>query len=305
MWKTALSLIISALIICFCSYYFGDPLSGEQFGTLTFLVITMIVVAMFCFIISEITHNCSQVDKLWSILPIFYTFIVFYNSHWNVRVGIMFFLVLIWGLRLSYNFSRRGGYHLIPWKGEEDYRWSVLRQKPGLNTVWGWRFFNLFFISFYQNGLILFLTLPILVAWQGTKPLHYFDFLIGLAVIAFIILEAVADQQQYIFQKNKKEMANNGSFVGFCQTGLWSYSRHPNYLAEQAIWILFYLFSVSATGKWINWSIVGCLLLLLLFKGSSDFSEKISSDKYPEYQKYKSQVPRFIPHFRQIKKNKS
>jgi steroid 5-alpha reductase family enzyme len=76
-------------------------------------------------------------------------------------------------------------------------------------------------------------------------------------------------------------------------------------LAEQAIWILFYLFSVSATGKWINWSIVGCLLLLLLFKGSSDFSEKISSDKYPEYQKYKSLVPRFIPHIIRIKKNKS
>jgi steroid 5-alpha reductase family enzyme len=82
---------------------------------------------------------------------------------------------------------------------------------------------------------------------------------------------------------------------GFVQSGFWGIVRHPNYAAEQAIWMVFYLFSIVATGIVINWSIAGCILLVLLFKGSSDFSENISSDKYPDYTKYQEQVPRFLP----------
>jgi steroid 5-alpha reductase family enzyme len=71
--------------------------------------------------------------------------------------------------------------------------------------------------------------------------------------------------------------------------------RHPNYAAEQSIWIVFYFFSVVATGQWINWSIAGCLLLIVLFVGSSDFSESISKEKYPLYERYMKSVSRFLP----------
>lgn len=73
---------------------------------------------------------------------------------------------------------------------------------------------------------------------------------------------------------------------GFISSGLWGKMRHPNYMAEQAIWVSLYLFSVAATGAWINWSIAGCLLLVTLFQGSSDFSEAISVEKYPNYKRY-------------------
>ncbi|MCK4748806.1 MAG: DUF1295 domain-containing protein, partial [Bacteroidales bacterium] len=82
---------------------------------------------------------------------------------------------------------------------------------------------------------------------------------------------------------------------GFVHKGLWGIVRHPNYAAEQAIWIGFYFFSVAATGQWINWSVMGAILLVLLFWGSSNLSESISSGKYPEYETYKKRVPRFIP----------
>jgi steroid 5-alpha reductase family enzyme len=82
---------------------------------------------------------------------------------------------------------------------------------------------------------------------------------------------------------------------GFVRSGLWSLVRHPNYAMEQAIWIVFYGFSVIATGEWVNWSMAGCVLLVILFKGSSDFSESISEAKYPEYKEYQKTVPRFIP----------
>jgi steroid 5-alpha reductase family enzyme len=73
--------------------------------------------------------------------------------------------------------------------------------------------------------------------------------------------------------------------------------RHPNYFAEQAIWVVFYLFSVAATGEWLNWTIVGAVLLVILFKGSSDFSEEISAKKYPKYADYQKRVGRFLPKF--------
>jgi len=52
---------------------------------------------------------------------------------------------------------------------------------------------------------------------------------------------------------------------------------------------------VTATGEWINWSIVGCVLLIFLFWGSSDYSEGISAGKYPHYKEYQKKVGRFLP----------
>jgi steroid 5-alpha reductase family enzyme len=78
-------------------------------------------------------------------------------------------------------------------------------------------------------------------------------------------------------------------------TGLWAYSRHPNFFGEQMVWVCFYLFSIAASGRIVNWSIVGCILLILLFQGSANFSEKISAEKYPEYKDYQRRVCKFLP----------
>ena len=50
----------------------------------------------------------------------------------------------------------------------------------------------------------------------------------------------------------------------------------------------------AASGQWFNWTIAGCLLLIVLFQGSSAFSEEISADKYPEYADYQRKVARFL-----------
>jgi hypothetical protein len=97
----------------------SDKLSGGdiQFsGLIQTWLIVFIAVVILCFIVSEITRNYSQVDKLWSLMPIVYSWITF-ASFPSPRLFIMAALVTIWGLRLSYNFSRKGGYNIIPWKG--------------------------------------------------------------------------------------------------------------------------------------------------------------------------------------------
>jgi steroid 5-alpha reductase family enzyme len=233
-------------------------------------------------------------------MPIPYTWIVAFESGLEPRLVLMAILVTAWGLRLSYNFSRRGGYSLKFWTGEEDYRWAVLRSKPELKAGWKWTLFNLLFISLYQMGLILLITLPSLRSIGGGS-LSWFDGIVAALLLGFIVVETVADQQQWNYHKQKRAVMKTGGNLperfkkGFVDSGLWGIVRHPNYSSELAIWIVFYFFSVSATGTWLNWSVIGAILLVLLFWGSSNFSESISTEKYSGYADYQKRLPRFIP----------
>merc|ERR1712224_371584 len=104
--------------------------------------------------------------------------------------------------------------------------------------------------------------------------------------------EIIADEQQWIFHAEKrraKEMGIQGSGDvrrGFLTQGLFAYSRHPNFFAEQCLWWIVYLFSVAASGLAINWAIAGAALLSMLFQGSTAFTEDITSSKYPLYRFY-------------------
>lgn len=302
MVRTILFLVITLLAIPFVAIYYDQPLGPEQWYALHSLALATGAVALTCFLAGELTRNNSQVDKLWSILPAFYVGYVALSSGWNPRLTLMFALVFAWAARLTFNFWRRGGYHWIPWMGEEDYRWSILRRDPNLQGRVRWTLFHFFFISGYQNALILLFTLPSIVAWQGAStPLNGIDYAAAGLMLLFLVLETIADQQQWNFQTEKHRRRNAGEPLtppydkGFCDTGLWAWVRHPNYAAEQAIWLSFYLFSVAATGRWFNWSIAGAVLLCLLFVGSSDFSEKISAGKYPAYEAYQQRIGRFVP----------
>ncbi|MBP5293090.1 MAG: DUF1295 domain-containing protein, partial [Clostridia bacterium] len=85
---------------------------------------------------------------------------------------------------------------------------------------------------------------------------------------------------------------------GFNTTGLWNRFRHPNYLGEQGFWIAIYLFSLGCGINhyvFFNPSVLGCMLLVLLFLGSSTLGESISSSKYPEYAEYQKTVFKYLP----------
>jgi len=261
----------------------------------------LIIVAIGCLVISELTRNYSQVDKLWSLVPIIYSWITM-AAFPSVRLYIMAALVTMWGLRLSYNFYRKGGYNIIPWKGEEDYRWKVLRENPLLKGRFRFGLFNLFFISFYQNALIFLISTPLLLAaLNDGNPMNIIDLIAATLMFTFIVLESIADNQLFRFQGEKKGLRKGNPIYGkslekgFMSEGFWRHVRHPNFTSEQAIWASFYFFSVAASGKWLNFTIAGPLLLILLFIGSSAMTESISSGKYPEYKTYKKEVPKFIP----------
>jgi steroid 5-alpha reductase family enzyme len=261
----------------------------------------MLAVALICFLVSELTRNYSQVDKLWSIMPIIYS-VMALASYPGPRLWIMSSLVTVWGFRLSFNFYRKGGYSIIPWKGEEDYRWKYIRQNPLLRNKLRFTLFNLFFISIYQNLLIFLFSSPVLIAaMYQNSPLTLIDLIVSCLMLTFIIIESISDNQQFRFQKLKRQSNPSEEHFreslrkGFICEGLWRYVRHPNFISEQAIWISFYFFGVAATGQWINLSLAGPVLLALLFLGSTSLTEHISSEKYPGYTAYKHEVPKYFP----------
>lgn len=299
------SLLAISLIACPLLYIFvGPALDATQLETLKLLGIICCCSALFCFTVGELTQNNSQMDKLWSLLPIAYTWIIAARAGLPARLFVMACLATLWGARLTFNFARKGAYKLKFWEGEEDYRWKVLRAKKEFQPHWKWLVFNFFFICIYQNALVLMTTLPALVLMGSDKPFGLMDGIAAALMFGFIVYETVADEQQWAFQTAKWRLIKQGKKLeelpaplnkGFNTVGLWGISRHPNYFAEQAIWCCFYLFTIGGGIGIVNWSMIGALLLIVLFLGSSAFAEEISAGKYPQYKDYCAKVSKFFP----------
>lgn len=297
-----------SLIACPLLYIFvGPTLNDAQLETFKLLALIAGCSALFCFVVGELTMNNSQMDKLWSILPVVYVWIAAINGGMTTRLLVMACLVTIWGVRLTFNFGRKGAYRLKFWEGEEDYRWKVLREKKEFQSRWVWGMFDLFFISIYQNALVLMTTFPALVLMNVDKPFGWIDVLASVLMLGFILYETIADEQQWAFQSTKWKMIGEGKKLaelpapynkGFNTVGLWGRSCHPNYFAEQGTWCAFYIFTIAGGIGIINWTIIGAILLIALFQGSSAFAEEISAAKYADYTEYCRTHPKFFPKIR-------
>lgn len=125
-------------------------------------------------------------------------------------------------------------------------------------------------------------------------------------VRAFPILKSRNNwRHQTDFQNAKKEYQKTAKVPagykradldrGFRTTGLFNYSRHPNFAAEQAIWVSLWLWSCNITQTFYSWTVVGPIAYLILFQASTLFTESITSGKYPEYANYQKAVGMFIP----------
>lgn len=254
--------------------------------------LSCLVVALGCWLASLVTGNCSQTDRMWSLTPALYVgLFAGYAGFADLRLNLMFGLTALWGARLTWNFARKGGYT----RGHEDYRWPVLRERMPRALF---ELFNLTFIAGYQNLLLLLLAAPAWRAWEVRgADLGALDIAAAAAFLGFLAGESLADQQQWRFQTDKHARKGRGEPVEaeFLTAGLFRWSRHPNFFCEQAIWWSFYGFSVAATDRWLDPTILGAALLTLLFQGSTAFTERITLAKYPEYADYQRRTSRLLP----------
>ena len=299
--------VVIVLALLVLGIVFGRAaLSEQQLGTLKLLLIVCGCSIVYCFTVGEIAQNFSQMDKLWSLLPIAYAWIIAIRNGMDLRTVVFALIVTAWGIRLTVNFARKGAYKLKFWTGEEDYHWSIVRQNPILRHKAAWMLFDLFFICIYQNLLVLAICLPSLACMGSTVPFGVWDIVGSVLAVGFLALETASDEYQWKFHCRKKELLKTGALetlpkpydLGFNTTGPWSRMRHPNYLGEQGVWLSLYLFAIGAGAAQcgvFHWTVAGSLLLVLLFIGSSSLGESISSKKYPRYKDYITQVCKYLP----------
>ena len=253
------------------------------------LVVILLAAAVcaFCWVASLIAHDNSWVDRLWSIVPVAYVWVFAIAAGLtDARLDVMAGLVTLWGARLTFNFARKGGY-----SGHEDYRWPVLRSRMSRAQF---AVFNLLFIVLYQNAILVLITLPALTAYENRTPFGVLDAVLTVVFLALLAGETIADQQQWLFHKRKASGATQDRFL---QHGLFSVSRHPNFFFEQAQWWVLFLFGAVAAGSLLQWTVLGAVLLTLLFVGSTRFTESITLSKYPEYADYQARVSPVVPWF--------
>jgi steroid 5-alpha reductase family enzyme len=249
-------------------------------------------VCAFVWIASLITKDTSWVDRIWSIVPVVYVWVfAAFAGLGDPRLDVMAVIVTIWGARLTFNFARKGGYN-----GVEDYRWAVLR---GQMKPWQFQLFNVFFITIYQNVILLLIALPAFTAYENRTPFTALDVVLTVLFVAFTAGETTADQQQWNFYGRRQAEIDAGRTPAqrFLQKGLFRVSRHPNFFFEQAQWWVLFFFGASAAGSILQWTVAGPLLLTILFIGSTIFTENISRGKYPEYADYQRRVSPIVPWF--------
>jgi len=262
---------------------------------LTLTVLVAAIASAASWLLSLFTRDTSWVDRAWSIVPVVYVWIFAVAALTSdvdaLRLVVMALLATAWGARLTFNFARKGGY-----TGTEDYRWAILR---GRMRPWQFQAFNLLFIIGFQMTLLVLITLPAYVALQHPAPFTAWDAAFAALFLALLVGETIADQQQWNFHRRKAA----GQASGFLTGGLFRYSRHPNFFFEQAQWWVFYAIGAAAAvasgagilGGALNWTIIGPLLLTVLFIGSTIFTESISASRYPEYAEYRRTTSMLVP----------
>ena len=250
------------------------------------LILILFVYMSLWFVISLIKKRNDVADVAWGLGFVLITWTSFFLSgDSGLRGLLVVLLVSIWGLRLAWHIYSRN-------KGKtEDYRYLAWREE------WGEWFYLRSYVQVYLlQGFFLFLiVLPVLIINKGSGSLLGWLDLAGIAVWLFgFYFEAIGDAQLAQFIKNP---ANKGKLM---QSGLWAYTRHPNYFGEVTQWWGIWLIALSVPYGWPT--VIGPLtitFLLLKISGVPMLEKKMS--KNPNFEKYKRSTNMFVPWFKKIK----
>ncbi len=247
--------------------------------------LTVFLYMSLIFLISLVKKNASIVDIAWGagflvVLLVSLLTEPEFSEQLTGRKLLVLILVAVWGLRLSWHIYQRN-------KGKpEDFRYAAWREK------WGkWFTLRSYFQIFMLQGFLMFLiVLPALfiMGQPEAKAWTILD-LIGITVwLTGFVFEARAD---YELKKFKSDPANKGKII---RTGLWRYSRHPNYFGEAVMWWGIFFLGLNVKFGWAGIiSPVTITLLLTRVSGVPMLEKKYAGN--PEYEAYKAVTSAFFP----------
>lgn len=253
-------------------------MSESYFFPAAFIFLYM--TGVFC--LALIKKDNSIVDIAWGLGFIGVAILTsFLKEGYTTRQLCVSVLVFIWGVRLAlYIAIRKRG------KGE-DYRYARWRRE------WrDWFVLRSYFQIFVLQGVMLFvIALPItFVNLSRREDLAAIDFFgIGVWCVGFIF-EALGDYQLKEFKKNPE---NKGKIM---TSGLWKWTRHPNYFGEAVVWWGMFFLTLSVENGWIAvLSPLTITFLLLRVSGITMLEKKYRGN--PEFEAYAKHTNAFFPWF--------
>ena len=250
----------------------------ETFATVGLVLLGSMILL---WLMSLLLKDASIIDVFWGlgfILSAWLYIALLDPLGQNLRAWALAALVTIWGLRLAIHIGQRNS-----GKGE-DFRYAQWRMDHG--SRWWWRsFFQVFAL---QGALMWLIGLPLLAVHSSSAPLGWLD---AVAVVAWLIgffFEFFGDWQLARFKANPR---NKGKVL---DTGLWKYTRHPNYFGDALQWWGFWLLAATA-GGW--WSIVSPIVMtwLLRYVSGVDMLDKSLAKTKSGFAEYMKRTSPFIP----------
>lgn len=230
-------------------------------------------------LLSIAVKDASIVDIFWGIGFVILAWFYFYlTNNQSIRAKVLVGLVTIWGLRLAlYLAVRNLG------KGE-DYRYQVWRKEHG-HHFWWVSYFRVFVL---QGVLLWIIAVPLLVAQTHEGTLTLWDWVGVLLWTLGFGFEAIGDWQLRHFKQNP---AHKGKVL---DTGLWRYTRHPNYFGDALLWWGYFCFALSAGGWWTFFSPLLMTFLLMRVSGVALLEKTLVTTK-PQYRQYMQRTSAFFP----------
>ncbi len=217
-------------------------------------------------------------DSMWGIGFLIIAIYTFVQGPQSIVSYIVTGCVLLWSLRLSLHIYSRNK------NKTEDYRYKAWRE------AWGkWFYIRSYLQVFLLQGLLMgLISFPVIATNTYAQDFAWFHIVGVIVFLVGLFFEAVGDLQLKQFIGNQE---NKGRIM---QTGLWQYTRHPNYFGEVTLWWGVWIMSLGTpVGLWM---LVGPLTITVLILGVSGvplLERKMREN--PDFDEYRKRVSVFFP----------
>ncbi len=248
---------------------------------MNWIIVYALLLGAFCvlFAVGKRNRKHDLIDVLWGAAFALQGIVSFLLGTRSASGAMMTALTLVWGARLSLYLGRRN-------IGKpEDFRYAAMRAR------WKTRFETVMFLRIYllQWALNILIGFPIVYTNLRGGSMGFGTWLGLVVFLAGFLFEAVGDWQLARF---KRVPANKGKLM---TQGLWSWTRHPNYFGEAALWWGLFLIAVGGdiSRVWLVFSPVLITLLLLFVSGVPLLEKKYSGRS--DWQEYQRTTSKFFP----------
>jgi steroid 5-alpha reductase family enzyme len=254
-----------------------------------FLAINFAVLAVTYLILWQICarmKDATVVDSFWALGMVILACASFLQLGASTpRRLLLLTICALWGLRL-------GGYLIWRWRDHgPDRRYVSLMAKAKADKGWGYAEASLRLVFATQAPMLFIVCLPVQLGQFAAQPVALGPLAWAGASLSLVgvLLESLGDWQLTRFRKNPK---NGGQVLN---TGLWRYTRHPNYFGDACVWWGLYL--IAAETSVGLWALPGPVLLtftLMKWSGVPIVERRLRKTR-PDYASYIERTSGFIP----------